>query len=179
MSGLRLGLPFFSPHRGHLIHKRDDLGDIVCMGSRDRDGQRDALGINKDVDLRASLAASRGIRPCFLAAAGCLRCRAVDQCARPVDLVRPVELSQENLVEFLKHPCSVPRLEPTKTGHPGAAPQLRGHLAPRDAGPPHEDNSGQDLAVLDGFAARLTVPPSTRLRQQRPDSLPQIVGDPL
>ena len=64
MSGLRLGL-FFPPYRRHFIHKRDDVGDIVGMGSRYLAGQRDALGINKDVNLRASLAAILGIRPCF------------------------------------------------------------------------------------------------------------------
>lgn len=138
MSGFHLRLPFFSPHLGHLIHKRKDLDDIVGMSAHYLDGHRDALGINQNVDLRALLAAIRGIRPGFLATAGRLRRRAVDPRARPVDLAPTVDLS------------------------PRAAPQLSRHLAPWDAGPKHEDNAGQDLAFLNVLAVRITVPSSTR-----------------
>lgn len=126
MSGLRLGLPFFPLTEGTSSTSGMTWVTSCTWTPHYLNGQRDALGINKDVDLRASLAAICRIRPGFLAAAGGLRRRAVDQRARPVDRVRTVELSQEHCVEFLNHPFSVPLLEPTRQVIPEPHPSSVG-----------------------------------------------------
>lgn len=149
------------------------------IGAGHLDSQRTAHGIDKNVNLRAQLATIWGIWACFLTAARRLWRCAVNQRAGPGDRVGAVELSQQHLVELLEHPVPVPPLEPTKAGHPGAIPQLGGQLSPRDAGAQHEDDTGENVAVVQGLAARTSCSPTSRLGQQRADSLPEVVGEPF
>jgi hypothetical protein len=55
-----------SPYRTNAIDQRNQLSDIIPIGARQDDGQRDSLGVGDDMVLTATLPAIRRIRAGFL-----------------------------------------------------------------------------------------------------------------
>jgi hypothetical protein len=83
-----------------------------------------------------------GLGPVFFPAADRPEAPTINDRARPIDLIRGVELGQEYGMELLPDPCVVPIAEAPPAGHAGAAAHLLGEHLPGNAGLQDKENTG-------------------------------------
>src|SRR6266540_7118089 len=72
---------------------------------------------------------------------------------------RPRAASPTTAHAALPHAGLLPLPQPAPTGNRGSAAHLLGQVLPRDPRPPHEQDPGQNLAVIDPLAPRKAMPP--------------------
>jgi hypothetical protein len=80
-------------------------------------------------------------------------------------------------VERLPNPGGLPVAQPSPAGHAAAAAHLLGQILPGEAGLEHEQDAGQGLTIVDGFAPGEPEPPGLRRRQERFDPFPESIGE--
>ena len=114
----------------------------------------DALAVGQHVVLAARLAAVRGARAGVLAPLGGLGEGGVDQRPLPIDRVGAVELGQQDRVQLAPDTGLMPGPQVGPAGLTAAATELGGQVIPGDAGLEDEEDAGEDLAIVQGFAAR-------------------------
>src|SRR5512135_1981028 len=164
-------------HRWDRIDQRDHRHDIRDVG-RSRGGrQGHAVSIRDDRVLAALLAAVYRAGSGLLPTTACPHEAAVDDGAVPIDLVRTLQLGQQDLVQLLPEAGSRPVAEPAPAGHTTTAAHLAGQILPVDAGLQDEEDAGQALAVVDRLAAGEAEPARLGWGQQRSDPLPQLIDD--
>jgi hypothetical protein len=91
---------WFAANRRYRCQNMEGFGDLIDVGCRDGDIQRDALSIRQDMVFAARFAAIRGIWARFFTSFGCFGEGGVDQGAFPIDLVGAIEFSQNEGVQF-------------------------------------------------------------------------------
>ncbi len=52
-------------HRRHLVEQRDQLGDVVAVAARDREGERDPAGVDQEMVFRSGSASVNRARARF------------------------------------------------------------------------------------------------------------------
>ena len=100
------------------------------------------------------LARSTGLGPVW-AAFHRSQMRAVDHRLGPVELVGPAQFGQQQLVQLLPDPGSLPGFQTPPARHPGPEPHLLGQELPLDAGVQHEQDAAQHLPVRQRLAPRV------------------------
>jgi hypothetical protein len=136
-----------------------------------------ANGGGHDMMLAAGLAAIRGVWAGILAAARRLGEGGVDDRSAPVDLVGAIEFGQQDSMELLPDPGLIPLAQVVAAGLATAAAQFGGQVVPGDAGLEDEQDAGEDLALVQGFAAGETETASGRWRQEGLEPLPECIGN--
>src|ERR1700722_6249257 len=91
---------WFAADRRYRCQNMKGFGDLIDVGCRDRDIQRDALSVRQDMVFAAGFAAIRGIWAGFFASFGRFGEGGVDQGALPIDFVGSVEFSQQHRVQL-------------------------------------------------------------------------------
>jgi len=92
-----LGAGFTADGR-HRCQNVQCFGNLVDVGSSDRDVEWDALSVGQDMVFAAGFAAIGGVGAGFFASFGCFGEGGVDQSAFPIDLVGAVEFGQKERV---------------------------------------------------------------------------------
>ena len=77
----------------------------------------------------------------------------------PVQLVRGVQLGQQQFVQLLPHPGLVPLGEPPPAGHAGAEPEFLRQELPRDRRVKHEQDPAQHLPIRQSFPTGIAEVP--------------------
>src|SRR5579884_371931 len=158
------------------IHDLLQLGHVGGIGRTQRGRQGDTVGIHHGVVLAPLLAAVYGAGASLVAPAPRPDERAVHGGPRPVDLVRPLQLGQQNRVEAVPDTGAIPRLEPAAAAAAGAAAHLARQVVPADAGLQDEQDAGEGLAVGQRLAAGVAEAAWLGRREQGLDPLPQGIG---
>jgi hypothetical protein len=114
----------FAAYVGDRIHDMEQFFNVVNVGTRNRHGQRHALGIRNNVMLRPQFAAIRGVWACFLAPSQSPRVSAVHGRPRPINAVGFLKFGQKNLMKTLPNAGLLPGLEIVPTGHPATTTHL-------------------------------------------------------
>lgn len=162
--------------RRHRIDQRLQLLDVVLVGSGVSGSQRSTSTIDDDVVLAASFPPVNRARSGLLSSPESTERAPINRCTRPVDLVRPVQLSQQPLMEHLLDSGFRPVSEPTPASHPRTATHLLRQILPRDPGLEDQENTDQRFTILHGLAAGVTKPSRLGFGQQRLDLLPESFG---
>jgi hypothetical protein len=74
-----------------------------------------------------------------------------------IKLVCLAQLCEEELVEALEDASLLPFVEATPARHPGAVTELLRESLPGDPGREHEQDPGEDSAVVETLSARISV----------------------
>src|SRR5262249_31182031 len=94
---------------------------------------------------------------------------------REVNLVGTAQVSQQNLVDLLPNPRSLPVAPAVPTGHAATAAHLLGQLFPGKAGLEDEDDASEDFAIVQEGASAFGL---RRMRwDQRSDRFPEFVRE--
>src|SRR6056297_263041 len=166
-----------APHRRDRIDQPDQRHDIRDVRRRGRRHQRDPSPVGDDRVLAALLAAIDGAGAGPTPSAAGPREAAVDDGPVPVDPVGALHLGQQHLVQPPPDTGPIPVAEPSPAGHAAAAAHLAGQVLPVDAGLQDEEDAGEALAVVDRLASGVAEAAGLGRGQQRPDVLPQFIGD--
>jgi len=100
----------------------------------------------------------------------------VGDCTRPLDLSCRPQAGEQQLVQSLPHACPLPLLESTPACHPGAEPELRRQMRPRDPCVEHKQDPLQCLPIRQPLPTRIAKAALLHW-QQRLNQLPQLVRD--
>src|SRR6476646_8185250 len=82
---------WFAANGRHRCQNMKGFGDLIDVGCRDRDVERNALGIGQDMVFAGGLAAIRRVWAGVFASFGCFGEGRVDEGSVPIDLVGPIE----------------------------------------------------------------------------------------
>jgi len=126
--------------------------------------------------LLPDLLRSVGLGPVSSPPSGGLAKGGVDQRPRPVDLVGPVEFGQQQGMQLLPDPRPVPEAQVVAARLAAAAAEVGGQVVPGDAGLGHEQDAGEDLAVVQRLAAGEAEAARGRRGQQGLELLPQGIA---
>jgi hypothetical protein len=159
-----------------LVHEHvQDLRDLIDVGGGHGRVQGNAVRVGQDVVLAAGLAAVGGVRAGVFAPFRGLAKGGVDERPRPVDRVGTVQFGQEQGVQALPDARLIPAPQVVAAGLAAAAAEVGGQVVPGDAGLEDEQDAGQDLAVVQGFAAGEAGAARRRRWQQGLHTLPEFV----
>src|SRR6185369_13335791 len=101
----------------------------------------------------------------------------VDQSAAPVDLVSAIQFGQQHRMQLHPHAGLVPSLQVVSAGLAATEAQFRRQVVPSDTRLEDEQNTGEDLAVIQGLASWKAKTTLGRRRQQRFETIPQRIGN--
>src|SRR6185369_13632899 len=163
--------------RRHIHQDFQGLGDFVDVGRSYRCGQGDTLTIGHHVMLAARFAPIRGIWAGIFASFRRLGKGGVDQSAAPVDLVSAIQFGQQHRMQLHPHAGLVPSLQVVSAGLAATKAQFRRQVVPSDTRLEDEQNTGEDLAVIQGLASWKAKTTLGRRRQQRFETIPQRIGN--
>src|SRR5262245_18670137 len=158
------------------IHDLLQLGDVGGVGRAQGGRQWDAVGVHHGVVLAPFLAAIYRTGAGLLAAAPSADKRTIHGRPRPVDLVRSLQLRQQDRMEAMPDACAIPVLKPAATATAGATAHLARQVVPADARLQDEEDAGQGLAVGQRLAAGIAVAAWLGRWEQGLDPLPEGVG---
>ena len=96
--------------------------------------------------------------------------------ARPLDLPRRPQAREQERVQRLPHPGSLPLIQTAVAGRARAEAELERQVAPGHPRVQHEQDPLQRLPIGESLATRIAKAPLPR-GQKRLDELPQLVGN--
>ena len=161
--------------RSDQFHHRHHVGDVRrCR----RCGEGNPVGVGNHLVFAPFLSPVHWAGPSRAASAPGPHEAAVDDRSAPVDLASPLQLGQQNLVELGPDASHRPVAQAAPARHARTATHFDRKILPVDSGLEDEQDAGQSLPVLDGWAAGTVGP--LRLgpgREQGMNALPEGVGD--
>ncbi len=112
------------------------------------------FGVGHHMVFAAGFAPIGGIRPGIFASFRGLGEGGVDQGPLPVDRVGTVEFGQQDRVQLEPDTGPMPESQVGPAGPAAATAEFGGQIVPGDAGLEDEQDAREDLAVVQGLAAR-------------------------
>ena len=149
-------------------------GEVVAVATGQTDRERDAVGLDDQVVLRAGVAAVDRRRPNVVRLRARVRARD-DRATDQVQLAGGAQFGDGSSCNCGYSLGPVPQPPPARP--PGTADHLGGQLVPGDAGLEHEHDPGRRAPIVDRLVSREPVTPWRVSRQQRHHLLPQRVRD--
>src|SRR5215213_2542140 len=170
--------PALASHRRDALDQVEQLRDVMAVRPRQAHRERDAAPFDQQVVLAAQLGAIHGAFPGLLAAVTGSDAGTVNYASFPVEFSLRLKFGQDALPQ---PPPDAPRVPFEQSAAAGVARRevaRRREVLPRHPGLQDEDDAGHHSARVGRLAPRvLDVAPLLRLRQQRLDALPQLIGE--
>ena len=164
--------------RRDALDQVEQLRDVVAVRARQARRERDATTLHQQVVLAAEFAPIYGAFPGLLAAVAGPDAGAVNHASLPVEPPLGLKFREDVLPQPAPDAPLMPFEQPAAAGVPRREVARRGEVLPRHAGLEGEDDAGHHLARISGFSSRMSpVATLLRLRQQRLDALPELVGE--
>lgn len=171
------GPPAAALQQGNRFDQGHQLGDVVSVGFRDEQRQRQPLRIYQHMVLGSQLASIHRTGACFSASAGGSYSRTIHRCSRPVDLALLLQLFQEAFQELVPNASSLPAQQPSPAGVTTGKLAGSRQRPPRHSGFKHKENTRNDSAVRRRLAACIAdMSINQPSGQQRLQALPQFIG---
>jgi hypothetical protein len=167
-----------APDRRDTLDQRQQLRDVVSVRPRQTHRERDAFALDQQVVLAAQLGAIYGAFPGLLAAVTSPDAGTVNDGALPREPPLGLKFREDALPQPAPDAPRMPLKQSAAAGMPRREVTRRREVLPRHAGLEGEDDAGHHLARVGRLTPRVPdVTPLLRLREQRLDALPQLLGE--
>ena len=170
--------PALASDRRDALDQVEQLRDVMAVRSRQARRERDAFALDQQVMLTTQLRAIYGTFAGLLAAVTGPDAGAIDHSPLPGESPLGLQLREDVLPQPAPDAAPVPFEESAAAGVARREVARRREVLPRHASLQDEDDAGHHLARVGRLAPGvLNVAPLLRLRQQRLNTLPQLIGE--